>query len=86
MDLINNQRCNYFPVTKSLVIHRPHKVTEEQEAKSESFLRNFTLKGLHRVFFFFLKSGEALLQNHGREWENWTCSVVPLQEEEAEKI
>ena len=61
MDLINNQRCNYFPVTKSLVIHRPHKVTEEQEAKSESFLRNFTLKGLHRVFFFFPEEWRSIV-------------------------
>lgn len=33
-------------------------MTKEQEAKSKSFLRNFTLKGLHGVFFFFFrKSG-----------------------------
>ena len=28
-------------------------MTKEQEAKSKSFLRNFTRKGLHGVFFFF---------------------------------
>ena len=59
MDLINNQRCNYFPVTKSLVIHRPHKSDQRARSKEQIIPQELYTEGFTRSFFFFFlrKSG-----------------------------
>ena len=68
MDLINNQRCNYFSVTKSLVIHRPHKSDQIASEKLSHSLRTFHWRVYTEMFSS--KSGTALLQNHGESEVN----------------
>lgn len=51
---------------------------------AKSFLRNFSLKGLHEDVFFRVR--RRLLPNHRSEGGKRTVSMVLLQEEEARKF